>query len=141
MRKILTGLLLLSVISAINAQNPATTFTIANRVIQLPCGTSCTPISVQVPHIKQTSSYIVTTPSYVPFAYTTPSGNVVSSIYIDDTWSQPIALPFSFCFYNNSFTSVLTLPSLLMSVVQDLEVDILLAVPRVLSLVLSTRRI
>jgi gliding motility-associated-like protein len=107
MRKILTGLLLLSVISAINAQNPATTFTIANRVIQLPCGTSCTPISVQVPHIKQTSSYIVTTPSYVPFAYTTPSGNVVSSIYIDDTWSQPIALPFSFCFYNNSFTSLL----------------------------------
>ncbi|NBV30520.1 MAG: hypothetical protein EBR98_03075, partial [Chitinophagaceae bacterium] len=107
MRKTLSGLLLVLLTQVIYAQNPATTFTIPNRIIQLPCGTSCTPISVQVPHIKQTSSYVVTTPAYVPFAYTTSTGTVVSSIYIDDTWSQAISLPFSFCFYSNSFSSLL----------------------------------
>lgn len=107
MRKILSGLFLLLCAQVNFAQNPATTFTIPNRIIQLPCGTSCTPINVQVPHIKQTSSYVVTNPAYVPFDYVTPTGTVVSSIYIDDTWSQAISLPFSFCFYNNSFTSLL----------------------------------
>jgi gliding motility-associated-like protein len=88
-------------------QNPATTFTIANRNITLPCGSSCTPITVQVPHIKQTTGYVITNPAYVPFAYTTPGGTVVSQIYIDDTWSPVINLPFPFCFYGNTFPSLL----------------------------------
>ena len=62
---------------------------------------------MQVPHIKQTNAYVMTTPAYQPFAYVTPTGTVVSSIYNDDTWSQPIALPFSFCYYGNSFSAVL----------------------------------
>ena len=107
MRKPLLGLFLLFYAQVNFAQNPATTFTIPNRIIQLPCGTSCTPINVQVPHIKQTSSYVITNPSYVPFDYVTPTGTIVSAIYIDDTWSQVISLPFSFCFYNNSFASLL----------------------------------
>jgi len=107
MRKTISGLLLALLTQLNYAQNPATTFTIPNRIIQLPCGTSCTPINVQVPHIKQTSSYVVTNPAYVPFAYTTPTGTVVSSIYIDDTWSQSISLPFNFCFYTSSFSSLL----------------------------------
>ena len=56
------------------AQNPATTITLANRNIVLPCGTSCTSISAQVPHIKQTGNYVITKPAYVPFSYTTPPG-------------------------------------------------------------------
>jgi gliding motility-associated-like protein len=88
MRKILIGLILLTNSLGAFSQNPATTFTIPNRTILLPCGTSCTPISVQVPHIKQTNT-------------------VVSAIYVDDTWSQAISLPFSFCYYGNSFSSVL----------------------------------
>ena len=106
MRKILAGLLMMTYCLGANAQNPATTFTIANRVIQIPCGSSCTPITVQVPHIKETSGYVITNPSYVPFAYTTPTGNEVTAIYIDDTWSAAIPLPFSFCFYGNSFSSL-----------------------------------
>ena len=107
MRKILIGLLLLTINLGAFAQNPATTFTIPNRTILLPCGTSCTPISVQVPHIKQTNTYVMTNPAYQPFAYVTPTGTVVSAIYVDDTWSQAISLPFSFCYYGNSFSTVL----------------------------------
>lgn len=102
-------LLLLGVVAGFTAfnQNPATTFTIANRNITLPCGTSCTSINAKIPHIKQTTGYVVTNPAYVPFAYTTPTGTVVSSIYVDDTWSQAISLPFPFCFYGNTFNSLL----------------------------------
>jgi gliding motility-associated-like protein len=102
-------LLLLGVMAGLTAfsQNPATTFTIANRNITLPCGTSCTSINAKIPHIKQTTGYVITNPAYVPFAYTTPNGTVVSSIYVDDTWSQAISLPFPFCFYGNNFNSLL----------------------------------
>lgn len=107
MRKIFAGLLMMTVTyGAALAQNPATTFTIPNRVIQLPCGSSCTPITVQVPHIKESSGYVITNPTYLPFDYTTPGGTEVSSLYIDDTWSAAISLPFAFCFYGNSFNSL-----------------------------------
>lgn len=97
-----------STLSAI-AQNPATVFTIPNRNISLPCGTNCTPINLSVPHLKQTNTYAITNPPYVPFAYTTPTGTVVTSIYNDDTWSQKIPLPFafSFCFFGISYPSLL----------------------------------
>lgn len=91
------------------AQNPATVFTIPNRNISLPCGTSCTPISFSVPHIKQTNNYVVTNPPYLPYAFTTPAGTAVTSIYNDDTWSQKISLPFafSFCFFGINYPSLL----------------------------------
>ena len=88
-------------------QNPATTFTIANRNIVLPCGTGCTTITAQVPHVKQTTGYVITNPGYVPFAYTTPGGTVVSSIYVDDTWSQAITPGFNFCYWGNTYTQLL----------------------------------
>ncbi|MBL7725670.1 MAG: gliding motility-associated C-terminal domain-containing protein [Chitinophagaceae bacterium] len=102
-------LLLSGFIMGISAysQNPATTFTIPNRNIQLPCGTSCTSISAQVPHIKQTTGYVITNPGYVPFAYTTTGGTEVTAIYVDDTWSPVINLPFSMCYYGNSFASLI----------------------------------
>jgi len=107
MRKI-TLLLLGAIVGFIaSAQNPATTFTIPNRTINLPCGTSCTTISAQVPHIKQTNNYVITRPGYVPFAYTTPTGTEVTAIYIDDRWSPVINVPFPFCFYGSSYTSLL----------------------------------
>lgn len=89
------------------AQNPATVFTIPNRNIDLPCGASCTPITVQVPHIKGTNGYVITNPGYVPFNYTTPSGNEVTQIYIDDTWSPVISPGFNFCFYGSNYSSLI----------------------------------
>lgn len=91
------------------AQNPATVFTIPNRNILLPCGTNCTSLNVSVPNIRQTTTYVVTNPPYAPYAYATPGGTVVSSIYSDDMWSQKIPLPFafSFCFFGISYPSLL----------------------------------
>ena len=107
MRKII--LLLIGAYFFFNAtaQNPATVFTIANRVITLPCGTNCTTITAQVPHIKQTTGYVITNPGYVPFAYSTPAGTEVTAIYTDDTWSPVISPGFNFCYYGNTFSSLL----------------------------------
>src|SRR5688572_7069163 len=87
------------------AQNPATTFTIPNRNIILPCGTTCTSISAQLPHIKQTDDYVITRPAYVPFAYMTAGGTELTSIYTDDKFSSLINLPFPVCFYGTTYNS------------------------------------
>ncbi len=89
-----------------SAQNPATTFTIPNRNITLNCGTNCTDIVVQVPHIKQSDDYVLTRPAYQPYAYTTTSGNELTAIYTDDRFSALIGLPFNFCFYGSNYSSV-----------------------------------
>ena len=105
-------LLLAAVIMTISAisQNPATVFTIPNKNIVLPCGTNCTSINVSVPHIRQSTTYTVTTPAYRPFAYTTPTpvSTELVGTYSDDVWSDRINLPFafSFCFYGTNYTSL-----------------------------------
>jgi gliding motility-associated-like protein len=102
-------LLLVGCILCITAksQNPATTIILSNRNINLACGTACTTISAQVPHIKGTNSYVITNPAYVPFSYTTPGGTVVTPIYTDDTWSPAITPGFSFCYYGSTFNSLI----------------------------------
>ena len=106
MRKIILLLLGWAFVLKATAQNPATTFTIANRNITLPCGTTCTSLSAQLPHIKETNDYVLTRPAYVPFAYTTPGGNELTSIYTDDVFSPLINIPFPFCFYGNVYNSL-----------------------------------
>lgn len=106
MRKLYLFLTLCITATVIHAQNPATVFTIANRNITLPCGTNCTTITAQVPHIKQTDDYVITRPGYVPFAYTTPTGNELTAIYTDDVFSDVIGLPFNFCFYGGVYNSI-----------------------------------
>jgi gliding motility-associated-like protein len=59
-----------------------------------------------VPHIKQSSDYVLTRPGYVPFAYTTPTGNELSNIYTDDVFSPLINLPFPVCFYGTTYNSL-----------------------------------
>ena len=109
MRKLFVLVTSVIICFSVVAQNPATVFTIPNRNISLPCGSSCTPISFSVPHIKQTNNYVITNPAYLPFAYTTPTGTTVSSVYNDDTWSQKIPFPFafSFCFFGISYPTLL----------------------------------
>ena len=96
-RKLLLFLFLLPLLNAWS-QNPATIFTIPSRNITLPCGTNCTSITAVVPNIKQTNSYVVASMPYLPFSYTTPGGTLVSSVYVDDTWSPKINIGFPFCF-------------------------------------------
>lgn len=96
----------LSLLMAGHTQNPASTLVIANKNISLPCGTSCTTISAQVPHIKQTDDYILSRPAYLPFPYTTAGGTELTAIYTDDMFSSLITMPFNFCFYGASYSSV-----------------------------------
>lgn len=109
MRKHLTILYAILCAWQAAAQNPATVFTIPNRNISLPCGVSCTSFNVSVPHIKRSTSYVVTTPAYLPYAYTSPAGNELVNTYDDDTWSNRISFPFafSFCFYGTNYSSLL----------------------------------
>ncbi len=107
MKKTLLFILIVGMSMMARSQNPATTFTIANRNITLPCGTACTTITAQVPHIKQSNDYVVTNPGYVPFAYTTPTGTTVTQIYVDDTWSPVIPMSFPFCFYGSTYSSLI----------------------------------
>jgi gliding motility-associated-like protein len=107
MRQLYLLLIGISVFVTARSQNPATVFTIPNRTINLPCGSSgCTSFSAQVPHIKQTTDYVLTRPAYVPFAYSTPTGNELTAIYSDDMFSSLINLPFPFCFYGNQYNSL-----------------------------------
>jgi len=92
--------------SLLFGQNPATTIVLPSKYIDMPCSTSCTNISLQAPHIKGSADYVLTRPAYVPFAYTTPGGNELTAIYIDDVFSTTINLPFNFCFYGNNYNSL-----------------------------------
>lgn len=106
MRKLTLSLLGVFLLFIAGAQNPATVFTIANKNITLPCGTNCTTITAQVPHVKQSMDYVLTRPAYVPFAYTTPGGTELTSIYTDDRFSELINLPFNVCFYGSTYSSL-----------------------------------
>lgn len=125
MRKLflLMAILMAGLLTA--AQNPRTVFTIPNKKITLPCGTHCTPITVEVPHIKQTNDYVVTNPGYLPFAYTTPTGTELTAVYVDDIWGAPIALPFAFnfCFFGTNYNSLLIGSNSVISFDQTLSGD------------------
>ena len=72
-------------------------------VINLACGVNCGNVTLQAPDLKTTSTYIVTRIPYIPYAYTTPGGNEITSIYVDDIYSSVIDMGFNFCFYDTVF--------------------------------------
>ncbi|MEO8404862.1 MAG: gliding motility-associated C-terminal domain-containing protein [Chitinophagaceae bacterium] len=108
MRKLLLLFVGLFAVVMADAQNPATVFTIPQKHITLPCGTNCTNISVQVPHIRQSTTYTITTPVYAPYAYTSPAGTELVDVYGDDEFSTRIPFPFAFffCFYGTTYSSL-----------------------------------
>jgi len=92
------------------AQNGIPTYQFGNTcnafnhtIINLPCGQNCTNINFQVPHIKQTSDYEVSSICYTPYQYSTPTGNELTGIYVDDNYSPVQFMPFNFCFYDSVF--------------------------------------
>jgi gliding motility-associated-like protein len=67
------------------------------------CGNSCITFRATVPDIRTSESYNVAAIPYTPFAYTTPGGTELTSLYIDDVFSDSIDLPFPFCFYGATY--------------------------------------
>jgi gliding motility-associated-like protein len=74
-------------------------------VINLPCNQNCVNVPVRVPHLKSTSDYIVNAIAYAPFAYVTTGGTEDPDLYDDDTYSNLVNLPFSFCFFDSLYAN------------------------------------
>jgi gliding motility-associated-like protein len=70
----------------------------------LPCNTACANLSATIFQTGQTTSYqVASIPFNPPYAFN--QGNPFF-INIDDVWSDVINLPFTFCFYGNSYTQL-----------------------------------
>jgi gliding motility-associated-like protein len=77
---------------------------INNTVIPLSCGNPCTTVSFQVPHVKETDQYLVTSIPYNAYPY--DQGTAIPSIYIDDKYSGLIPMNFPFCFYGQTYNNI-----------------------------------
>jgi len=110
MRKLVLLLVLYAIVpGSATAQNPQSVFTFPSDTIRLGCGINCTNITATVPHIKQSTNYVVTNPTYLPYAYLTSGGNQEMILYDDDQWSEKIAFPigFFFCYYGITYPKLL----------------------------------
>ncbi|HRG90195.1 MAG TPA: hypothetical protein PLW44_14310, partial [Chitinophagales bacterium] len=93
--------LLLTIIQATQAQ-PGCPSVNAGTDVSLPCGTNCANLTANYFQAGATTSYTVGSIPYAPpFPFT---GGTQLFINDDDIWSDVITLPFTFCFYGNSFT-------------------------------------
>ncbi len=72
----------------------------------LPCNQACTTLdAVATQTSGQTSSYSVSSiPFSPPYSFSTGTPILVN---IDDTWSNIINLPFTFCFFGNSYNQII----------------------------------
>lgn len=108
--KFLRLVLLLCVVNFLSKRSDAQNCGLTNingTTIDLLCNQVCSTLVFRVPHLKQTTNYLLTSIPYNPFPFTTPTGNQVSAIYVDDTWSPVITPGFTFCYYGNNFNSLL----------------------------------
>ena len=79
-----------------------------NSTINLSCGTPCTRLSFQVPHLKSTSTYAFNAIPYAPLTYIVTTGGVEDPLlYNDDKFSSVFQLPFAFCFYDSNYSKVI----------------------------------
>jgi len=99
----LTTLLLTTFTTPIFAQGPGCPSIDAGPDQTLACGVSCTNLSANVFQILGTTSYTVGSLPYSGLPYAT---NMGVQLNIDDRWSNVINLPFTFCFFGASYTSL-----------------------------------
>ena len=85
---------------------PSAATPLNGSVINLPCGQNCTNIKFQIPHVKQTSDYIVMSIPYNPYPYLSVTGAEDPVLYADDQYSAIVNLPagFLFPFYDSIFS-------------------------------------
>lgn len=75
----------------------------AGSDVNLPCGTNCTNLTATYFNSGNTTTYGVSSIPYTPFAYNTGTSILVNQ---DDIWSGVINLPFTFCFFGQSYNQV-----------------------------------
>jgi gliding motility-associated-like protein len=74
-------------------------------IIDYVCPQACTNISMQIPHVKGTTNYTVSSIDHTPYPWVTPTGVELVQLYADDRFSPVINLPFPFCFYGSVYNS------------------------------------
>ena len=87
------------------AQGPGCPNVNAGGNIELDCDQLCTDLSATFLQTGETSSYEV-----APIGYNPPfpsTGGTPVSVNTDDVWSDPIPLPFDFCFYGGTYSEIL----------------------------------
>jgi len=92
--------------SAIAFSQPGCPGVNAGNDITLPCNQPCTNITANpVQTSGQTTTYTVASIPYAPpYAYNAGTPILVN---IDDRWSSVINLPFTFCFYGNTYNTII----------------------------------
>lgn len=98
-------LLMFSTSGFLHAQFPGCPSVDAGPDQNLTCVQSCATLTATPFHAGATTTYSVgSIPHTPPIAYNAPGGTAVSA-GTDDVWSPQIALPFTFCFYGQSYTT------------------------------------
>lgn len=69
------------------------------------CLQPCLDLKARVPDIQTTDDYQVVQIPYTPYPFTNPTGVVFNPTYIDDRYSDVIKLPFTYCFYGQTYAS------------------------------------
>lgn len=73
----------------------------------IPCGAGCPSLTFSIPDLRSTDTYVVSSVPYSPYAWTVPTGGTEDPlIYADDKYSANYPLPFPFCFYGDTFNSL-----------------------------------
>lgn len=103
-QKILATCCLLCLFSVSQAQLCGTN-PVPNAVVDMFCGQSCFTYTTNVADMRSTEDYSVSTIPYNFFPYSA-SGTALTSIYIDDKFSAGIEMPFPFCFYGQTYSSL-----------------------------------
>lgn len=75
------------------------------QVYDFVCPQVCSTLTAQIPHIKGTDNYTVSTIPHVPYPWVTATGTELVELYADDRFSSVINLPFPFCFYGSVYNS------------------------------------
>jgi len=90
-------------ISVLHAQPGCPAVNVTNGdSVSIPCST-CTTLRASAFSAAKTTSYTVSQIPYTPFSYTAGTPIFVNQ---DDIWSAAIPLPFTFCFFNQSYNQV-----------------------------------
>jgi len=97
--------LLLVSISQVHAQFPGCPDVNAGPNQTLTCNQACATINATAFQAGSTTNYSVSQiPHTPPIAYNEPGGTAIS-VGTDDVWSPIINLPFTFCYYGQSYTT------------------------------------
>ena len=100
----LSGLLSLFLSLNVQAQAPGCPNIVTGPPITLQCTDSCTQLSSTFLATGETTTYGV---SSIPYAPPYPYGlGTPTSVNTDDVWSNVINLPFTFCFFGNTYNQL-----------------------------------